>query len=109
MHAYRELLAALRLLREGHVQQGFLGSEAGAVGMCQFMPSNYFQFALQDTEAGPRDRTSADIWGSPEDTLASIANFLLAHGYQKGDGYGTLAVLLSSGDLAEVLQPRGSR
>lgn len=35
----RELLAALRLVAEGHVQQGFMGSEAGAVGQCQVLRS----------------------------------------------------------------------
>lgn len=83
------------------VQPGFLGSEAGAVGQCQFMPSNYFQFALKVDHA--RDGTP-DIWNSPQDTLASIANFLRAHGYRKGDSYGTLAVLANEEDLAEVCE-----
>lgn len=62
------------------------------MGQCQFMPSNYYQFARRGAESNAPN-APPDIWNSPEDTLASIANFLRAHGYKKGDSFGTLAVL----------------
>lgn len=84
----------------------------------QFMPSNYFKFAQQGSVQGNSDGTDnsmkPDIWNSPQDTLASIASFLRAHGYQKGDSYGTLAVLRAEEvkahvhimSLRKVLTPR---
>jgi membrane-bound lytic murein transglycosylase B len=82
-----ELLAALKLLSEGHVQPGFRGSDTGATGQCQFMPSNFFQFAVDGDKDGV-----ADICASMEDTLASIGNFLKSKGYVHGTGYGTVAI-----------------
>lgn len=85
------------------MQVGFLGSEAGAVGQCQFMPSNYYQFARRGAE-GHAGEEAPDIWDSPEDALASIANFLRAHGYRKGDSFGTLAVLPTDENEADEVR-----
>jgi membrane-bound lytic murein transglycosylase B len=82
-----ELLAALKLLSEGHVQPGFRGSETGATGQCQFMPSNFFQFAVDGDKVG-----FADIWTSMEDNFSSIGNFLTCKGYVHGTDYGTVAI-----------------
>lgn len=51
------------------------GSWAGAMGQCQFMPSNVQKFAVDYDGDG-----KADIWNSRSDALASIANFLVQHG-----------------------------
>jgi membrane-bound lytic murein transglycosylase B len=91
-----ELLAALKLLSEGNVKPGFRGSEAGAIGQCQFMPSNFFQFAVDGDEDG-----FADIWTSMEDTLSSIGNFLKSKGYARGTDYGTVAIF--DGELVSYL------
>jgi membrane-bound lytic murein transglycosylase B len=72
-----ELLAALQILDRGDTTLGQLtGSWAGAMGQPQFMPSSYLQFAVDFDGDGRRD-----IWRSPADVFASIANYLKEHGW----------------------------
>jgi membrane-bound lytic murein transglycosylase B len=79
-----ELLAALKILQDGHVARDkMLGSWAGAMGQPQFMPSNFLTLAVDFTGDGRKD-----IWGSPPDVLASIANFLRHWGWKGGEGWG---------------------
>ena len=79
-----ELLAALKILQDGHVARDkMLGSWAGAMGQPQFMPSNFGTLAVDFTGDGRKD-----IWGSPPDVLASIANFLRHWGWKAGEGWG---------------------
>ena len=80
----QELLAALHLIDNGIVPRGGLrASWGGAVGQPQFMPSNIASFA-KDGDGDGR----IDLVGSPEDSLASIASFLIAHGWTKGRDWG---------------------
>ena len=75
-----ELLAALRILDEGHIPAGdMLGSWAGAMGQCQFMPSSFLAYAVDRDGDGRRD-----IWGTLDDVFASIANYL-AHADWRDD------------------------
>ena len=68
----RELMAALRIMEEDSDLAGSLiGSWAGAMGNCQFMPSTYLKYAVDWDKDGHRD-----IWNSLPDTFASIANYL---------------------------------
>ncbi|MCP4354694.1 MAG: lytic murein transglycosylase [Proteobacteria bacterium] len=46
-------------------------SWAGALGQCQFMPSNVLKYAVDGDSDG-----KSDIWSNELDVLASIANFL---------------------------------
>ncbi len=55
------------------------GSYAGAMGMPQFMPSSYREYALDGDGDGRRD-----LWSSTEDVLASVANYFVRHGWQRG-------------------------
>ena len=55
------------------------GSYAGAMGWGQFMPSSIANFARD----GDRDGT-IDLWNSRADICASVANYFVAHGWQKG-------------------------
>jgi membrane-bound lytic murein transglycosylase B len=72
-----ELFEALRILDRGDIDlAGMKGSWAGAMGQPQFMPSSYLEFAEDFDGDGRRD-----IWGSPADVFASIANYLKAHGW----------------------------
>lgn len=67
-----ELVEAIRIVDEGHVPAGDLvGSWAGALGQCQFMPSNFHRYAVDKDGDG-----RADIWKSLPDVFASMANFL---------------------------------
>ncbi len=72
-----ELMAALTALDVGDIEIGKLtGSWAGAMGQPQFMPSSYLKFAVDFDGDGRRD-----IWSSPADIFASIANYLKEHGW----------------------------
>ncbi len=53
------------------------GSWAGAFGICQFVPSSYVKFALDGDGDG-----YVDLFNT-HDALASIANYLKCHGYNK--------------------------
>ena len=80
----RELFDALEILNRGDIEPGRMrGSWAGAMGQPQFMPSSYLQFAVDDDGDGHRD-----IWSSPGDIFASIANYLKGHGWQSGQTWG---------------------
>ncbi|KAF0815064.1 Membrane-bound lytic murein transglycosylase B [Andreprevotia sp. IGB-42] len=75
-----ELTEFLLLAREEQEDPlSFMGSYAGAMGWPQFMPSSFRKYAVDWN--GDHHR---DIWGTPEDAIASVANFLVAHGWQKG-------------------------
>jgi lytic murein transglycosylase len=79
-----ELIAALQLIEAGHATpRGLRSSWAGALGQPQFMPSNVLRHA-RDGDGDGR----ADIFGSEADTIASIAAYLAAHGWQKGRDWG---------------------
>jgi lytic murein transglycosylase len=79
-----ELIAALHIIDRGDVTPaGFKGSSAGALGQPQFMPTSYLKYAVDFDGDGHRN-----IWTSVPDTLASIANFLVNKGWQRGRGWG---------------------
>jgi lytic murein transglycosylase len=75
-----ELLDALRIIERGDVApQEMRGAWAGEIGQTQFMPSNYIKFAVDFDRNGRRD-----LLRSAPDVLASTANFLAGHGWQRG-------------------------
>lgn len=54
------------------------GSYAGAVGMPQFMPSNIYKLGVDFDGDG-----KVDLRNSSADAIGSVANFLVAHGWQR--------------------------
>lgn len=79
-----ELFDALAILDRGDIDLPRLrGSWAGAMGQPQFMPSSYLKYAVDFDGDGRRD-----IWGTPADVFASIANYLAEHGWVKGERWG---------------------
>lgn len=79
-----ELFNALEILNRGDIEMEHLrGSWAGALGQPQFMPSSYLRYA-QDFDGDGR----RDIWRSPPDVFASIANYLQQNGWQNGITWG---------------------
>lgn len=80
----KELLAALKILETEHMSADYLeGSWAGAMGQCQFMPSTYLKYAIDYDGDGRRD-----IWENEKDAFASIANYLVAEGWDSKHGWG---------------------
>lgn len=55
------------------------GSYAGAMGYSQFMPSSYIAYAKSFEKEG-----NVDLIESPEDAIASVANYIKVHRWQKG-------------------------
>ena len=55
------------------------GSYAGAIGLPQFMPGSILRFAVDGDLDG-----KIDLRNSPEDAIASVANFLKEHGWVNG-------------------------
>jgi membrane-bound lytic murein transglycosylase B len=79
-----ELLSALRILQSRRMRSADLrGSWAGAMGQCQFMPSNYLAHAVDFGGDG-----KADIWADLGDVFASMANFLGKLGWRGDEGWG---------------------
>ncbi|SMC96917.1 lytic murein transglycosylase [Fulvimarina manganoxydans] len=87
-----ELLAALQIVAQGHRSVDAMRSSwAGALGQPQFMPSKFLKYAVDFDGDGKRD-----IWDSVPDTLASIAHYLQAHGWQTGRDWGFEALVPES-------------
>jgi membrane-bound lytic murein transglycosylase B len=74
------------------------GSFAGALGIPQFMPSSYRRFAVDFDGSG-----RADLWTSAPDVVASVAHFLVEHGWQPG-GPVLLAARIADEDRESALQ-----
>ena len=85
---FRDELAQVMLLaKEEKLDLAALkGSYAGAMGYGQFMPSSYRAYARDGDGDGRRD-----LFGSLPDVFASVANYFVAHGWQKGEPVVALA------------------
>jgi membrane-bound lytic murein transglycosylase B len=55
------------------------GSFAGAIGVPQFMPGSVRRFAIDFDGDG-----HIDLWGSEEDAIGSVANYLARHDWLRG-------------------------
>ncbi len=64
-----------------------MASYAGALGLCQFMPSNIKRYAVDHDRNG-----NVNLW-TPRDAIGSVANYFKKHGWRTG---GTVAVRASS-------------
>ncbi len=75
-----EFILALKILDEGAVsRKEFRSSWAGATGLTQFLPSEYYKHGV-DLDGDGR----IDIWHSVPDALASAAKQLADKGWQPG-------------------------
>jgi lytic murein transglycosylase len=78
-----ELMDALRIVERGDLAPSEMhGAWAGEIGQTQFMPSSYIKFAVDFDGNGRRD-----LVRSAPDVLASTANYLASHGWQRGKGW----------------------
>ena len=69
-----QLYAALKLIDEGRLSASTRGSMHGEIGQTQFLPKTMLEYGV-----GNLDTASG--------ALASTANYLKAHGWQRGAGY----------------------
>ncbi len=76
-----ELLAALQMLNQHQVSvEQFKGEWAGATGQPQFLPSSWFEYAVDYDHCGRKD-----IWTSYPDVFASIANYLVKNNWNNDE------------------------
>ena len=76
-----ELEQFLLLSREEDLPpESLRGSYAGAMGYPQFMPRSFRAFAVDGDGDGRRD-----LWSNWHDVVASIANYLVSHGWRAGE------------------------
>ena len=74
----KQLFYALHILNDGHVSlKDYKGEWAGASGQPQFLPSSWFNYAVDYNGDGKKD-----IWKNMGDIFASIANYLKQNGWQ---------------------------
>ena len=78
--------------REGMDPGQPVGSFAGAMGLGQFMPSSFLNWAVDFNGDGRRD-----LW-NPDDAIGSIARYFAEHGWQNGQP----VVSSTSGQLSAV-------
>jgi lytic murein transglycosylase len=79
----QEFVLALKMLEEGFKLADMRSSWAGAMGLTQFLPSEYYKYAVDFDGDGRRD-----IFTSVPDALASAANQLVDKGWQRGRRWG---------------------
>jgi len=75
-----EFVLALKIIEEGHVKLADMrASWAGATGLTQFLPSEFYKYAVDFDGDGKRN-----IWTSVPDALASAAQQLVGKGWERG-------------------------
>jgi lytic murein transglycosylase len=80
-HFRSEFVLALKMVEERHVRIADMRSSwAGAMGHTQFLPSDFFRYAVDFDGDGRRD-----IWASVPDALASAAKQLAGKGWRRGE------------------------
>jgi membrane-bound lytic murein transglycosylase B len=99
-----QLWASLTILKEGHIsQEKFLGSWAGAMGQCQFIPTSFIAYAADGDGDGKKD-----IWNNKADVFASIANYLKSEGWSNRQTWGR-QVKLPVGFDKSLIMSKGSK
>jgi lytic murein transglycosylase len=101
-----EFLHALKMLQDGVPRADLRSSWGGAMGLTQFLPSEYYKYAV-DFDGDGR----ADIWRSVPDALASAAKQLAGKGWRAGEPWAIEVRAPSNADCSigvpEVTSPIG--
>lgn len=91
-----ELLHFMALSKEESLPaEEVTGSYAGAMGMGQFIPSSYREYAVDFDGNGSRD-----LWRSTPDVVGSVANYLHRHGWKAGEPVAVRAQAAEDADAA---------
>ena len=75
-----EFLHALKMLQDGVARADLRSSWGGAMGLTQFLPSEFYKYAVDFDGDG-----KIDIWHSVPDALASAAKQLKGKGWREGE------------------------
>ena len=94
-----EFLLALKMLQDGVPRSDMRSSWGGALGLTQFLPSDYYSFAVDFDGKG-----RADIWHSVPDALASAAKQLTDRGWRRGEPW-AIEVRLPDGADCTLAEP----
>lgn len=86
-----QLMTLLKILQKEKIAVP-IGSWAGAFGHFQFMPSTFYQYAVDEDGNG-----QCDVLNSFKDAAGSAANYLSKIGWQRSQSWGRQVIL--SGDL----------
>ena len=77
------------------------GSYAGAMGLPQFMPTSWSNFAVDFDGDG-----KINLFTSKADAIGSVANYFVAHGWQRGmPAYYDMQLRSTPAQLATLLEP----
>ncbi|RKQ69163.1 membrane-bound lytic murein transglycosylase B [Litorimonas taeanensis] len=88
----QQLFAVLDLVSAGDVRpEQLTGSWAGAMGMTQFIPTTFRDYAVDFDNDGNKD-----LWNNRADALGSAAHYLARHGWRRNEPV-----------MAEVSVPQG--
>lgn len=94
----RELMHFMKLgEEEGLPLREATGSYAGAMGLGQFMPSSYREYAVDLDNDGRRD-----LWSSMDDVIGSVANYLHRHKWHFGEPVAMPVTAASNADPEQV-------
>jgi membrane-bound lytic murein transglycosylase B len=77
------------------------GSFAGALGLPQFMPSSWRNFAI-----GYQDIARPDLIHNPQDAIASVGNFLKRHGWRRNAVSYSVAIVPDGVNAAPFVAPQ---
>jgi lytic murein transglycosylase len=101
-----EFLHALKMLQDGVPRADMRSSWGGAMGLTQFLPSEFYKYAV-DFDGDGR----VDIWRSVPDALASAAKQLAGKGWQSGEPWAIEVHAPANADCSigvpEVTKPIG--
>ncbi len=80
---------------------GIRGSYAGAIGIPQFMPSSYRNYAVDFNGNG-----KTDLMGEPGDAIGSVANYLKKYGWTNTIPVAVRAQIVKKDWIGEITDPR---
>ncbi len=103
----KELESTLLFIRDvGMDPFSLKGSYAGAIGWPQFMPDSIRRFAVDFDGDG-----KIDLQNSPVDAIGSVANFLVQHGWKRGENivFSAIVTNLTPENELRLLTKQGAK
>ncbi|MFT5505946.1 MAG: membrane-bound lytic murein transglycosylase B [Gammaproteobacteria bacterium] len=95
----RELEQYLLLVKEQNfAPRDLKGSYAGAMGMPQFISSSYRRYAVDYDGDG-----QVDLFNNIGDIIASVANYFVDHGWQRGKGIAYPLIALEENRISDIV------